>query len=99
MIVFYCLAFETPPTWRVRSPFSYHPGRGWPSYTLLVVSYDLQGYGGSIQPRLQKGHPATQVKAKVKVILHLAVYRQSFCLGVKPLETHDQIFFSTEPLR
>jgi hypothetical protein len=30
---------------------------------------------------------------KVKVILRLAIYRQSVCLGVKPLETHDQRFF------
>jgi hypothetical protein len=24
---------ETPPTWRVRSPYLYPPGTGWPSYT------------------------------------------------------------------
>jgi hypothetical protein len=36
---------------------------------------------------------------KVKVTLRLAVYRQSVCLGVKPLETHDQTFFSPELLR
>jgi hypothetical protein len=36
----------------------------------------------------------------VKVTLQLAVYRQSVCLGIKPLETHDQrFFFPTEPLR
>jgi hypothetical protein len=29
---------------------------------------------------------------KFKVTLRLAVYRQSVCLGVKPLETHDQNF-------
>jgi hypothetical protein len=34
-----------------------------------------------------------EVKVKVKVTLRLAVYRQSVHLGVKPLETHDQIFF------
>jgi hypothetical protein len=33
-------------------------------------------------------------KVKVKVTLRLAVYRQSIHLGVKPLETHDQIFFN-----
>jgi hypothetical protein len=31
--IFYCLRFETPPTWRARSPYSYPPGTGWPSYT------------------------------------------------------------------
>jgi hypothetical protein len=29
----YCLRFETPPTWRARSPYLYPPGTGWPSYT------------------------------------------------------------------
>jgi hypothetical protein len=29
----YCLRFETPPTWRARSPFLYPPGTGLPSYT------------------------------------------------------------------
>jgi hypothetical protein len=40
-------------------------------------------------------------KVKVKVTLRLAVYRQSICLGVKPLETHYQNFFlpPTEPFR
>jgi hypothetical protein len=40
------------------------------------------------------------VKVKVKVTLRLAVYRQSVCFGVKPLETHGQNFlFPTEPFR
>jgi hypothetical protein len=40
------------------------------------------------------------IKVKVRVTLLLAVYRQSLCIGVKTLETHDQRFFSpTEPLR
>jgi hypothetical protein len=30
---FYCLRFETPPTWRVRSPYLYPTGTGWRSYT------------------------------------------------------------------
>jgi hypothetical protein len=29
-VIFYCLRFETPPTWRVRSPHLYSPGTGWP---------------------------------------------------------------------
>jgi hypothetical protein len=29
----YCLRFETPPTWRARSPYLYPPGTGWPDYT------------------------------------------------------------------
>jgi hypothetical protein len=31
--MFYCLTFETPPTWGVKSPYLYPPGTGWPSYT------------------------------------------------------------------
>jgi hypothetical protein len=54
MTIFYCLRFETSPTWRVRSPYLYPPGTGWPSYTpqalgsLFVASYDSQDYGGGI---------------------------------------------------
>jgi hypothetical protein len=33
MATFYCLRFETPPTWRLRSPYLYPPGTGWPGYT------------------------------------------------------------------
>jgi hypothetical protein len=33
MTIFYCLRFETHPTWRARSPYLYPPGTGWPSYT------------------------------------------------------------------
>jgi hypothetical protein len=32
MTAFYCLRFETPPTWRTRSPYLYSPGRGWFGY-------------------------------------------------------------------
>jgi hypothetical protein len=35
------------------------------------------------------------ILVQVQVTLRLAVYRQSICLGVKPLETHDQNFFFT----
>jgi hypothetical protein len=34
------------------------------------------------------------IKVEVKFTLRLAVYCQSVCLGVKPLETHDQRSFS-----
>jgi hypothetical protein len=32
MTTFYCLRFETPPTWRIRSLYLYPPGTGWPGY-------------------------------------------------------------------
>jgi hypothetical protein len=31
MTIFYCLKFETPPTWRAWSLYLYSPGTGWPS--------------------------------------------------------------------
>jgi hypothetical protein len=39
------------------------------------------------------------ISVRVRVTLRLATYRRSVHLGVKPLETHDQHFFSTERLR
>jgi hypothetical protein len=30
--IFYCLRFETPPSWRARSTYLYPPGTGWPSF-------------------------------------------------------------------
>jgi hypothetical protein len=30
---YFTVSFETPPTWRARSPYLYPPGTGWPSYT------------------------------------------------------------------
>jgi hypothetical protein len=32
MTIFFCLRFETSPTWRVGCPYLYSPGTGWPSY-------------------------------------------------------------------
>jgi hypothetical protein len=40
-----------------------------------------------------------EVKINVRVPLGLAVFRQSVPLCDKPLETHGQRIFSTEPLR
>jgi hypothetical protein len=44
MTTFYYLRFETPPTWRARSPYFYAPGTGWPCYTprQRVVSDELE---------------------------------------------------------
>jgi hypothetical protein len=33
MAIFYSLRFETPTSWRARSPYLYLLGTGWPSYT------------------------------------------------------------------
>jgi hypothetical protein len=57
--------------------------------SLFVASYYSQGDGGGIRPRLHTG----EVDVEVEVTLRLSVYRQSICLGVEPLETHDQNLF------
>jgi hypothetical protein len=54
------LKFETPPTWRARSPYLYPHEQGGPVIpqalgSLFVCSYDSQCYGGDIRPRLQTG--------------------------------------------
>jgi hypothetical protein len=60
MTTFYCLRFETPPTWRPRSP-NYTPrkrvARLYPQAlgSLFVASYDSQDCGGGIRPRLHMG--------------------------------------------
>jgi hypothetical protein len=102
MITVYCLRFETPPTWRARSHYLYPSGTGWHGYT------PRHWVPFSSPPTTRKAtvevfDPLTdsesdllydwQVKAKVRVTLRLAVYRQSVRLGVKPLETHDQRLF------
>jgi hypothetical protein len=33
MAIVYCLRFETPPTWRTRSPYLYPPGTGCRGFT------------------------------------------------------------------
>jgi hypothetical protein len=38
-----------------------------------------------------------RVRVRVRVTLRLAVYRQSVCLGVRPLEAHDQRLFFLTP--
>jgi hypothetical protein len=50
------------------------------------------GFLNCLQSQLPASH-FSWLKVKVKVTLRLAVYRQSVCLGVKPLETHNQTFF------
>jgi hypothetical protein len=45
MTTFYCLRFETPPTWRAKSPYLYPPGRGWPLHdTDCIEDTTLNSY-------------------------------------------------------
>jgi hypothetical protein len=48
-------------------------------------------------PRLLPRQKMPLVISQSQVTLRLAVYRQSVCLGVKLLETHDQRFFQLKP--
>jgi hypothetical protein len=58
MTIFYCLSFETPQTWKARSPYLYYTrnrvAQLYPQAlgSLFVASYDSQGYGGHSQINL-----------------------------------------------
>jgi hypothetical protein len=107
MTIFYCLRLDTPPTWTVRTPYLCPPGTGWPSYTprhRVPFSSPPTTRRATVEvfkPISTWGWTLIKVKVEVKVTstLWLAVYCQSVRLGAKPLEVHDQRFFSTEPLR
>jgi hypothetical protein len=99
LTIFYCLRFETlqpgGPGPRIYIP----PNRVTQLYpqalgSVFVASCDSQQTYSNPPPRgITLPQSRLKVKVKVKVTLRLAVYRQSVCLGVKPLETHDQRFF------
>jgi hypothetical protein len=61
MTIFYCLRFETPPTWRARSPYLYPTGTRWPIYTLRYW--------------VPSSSPPTTRRATVDVLNPLAVVR------------------------
>jgi hypothetical protein len=96
--IFYCVRFETLPTWRARFPYLYPPGTGWSTYT------PRHWFPFPSPPTTRKATvellESDTFQVKIKVILRLAVYCQSVLLGEKPLETHDQNFyFPTNHLR
>jgi hypothetical protein len=105
MTTFCCLRFETPPTWRTRSPYLYPRGTGCPSYTprhwVLFSSppTTLRASVEVIQPAYTQ-YLSMTLRVRVRVTLQLVVYRQSVRLGDTPLETHDlDLYFLTEHLR
>jgi hypothetical protein len=92
--LFYCLRFETPqpggPGPRIyiaqeQGGPVIPPGTAFPFRRLIR----LAGLRWRYQTRLHQ--------IRVKVTLLLAVYRPSVRLGGKPLGTHDQRLFPTEP--
>jgi hypothetical protein len=60
-MIFYCLRFETPTTWRARSPYLYSPrnkvDRLYPQVpgSHFFASYDSQGYVEVFDSRLYTG--------------------------------------------
>jgi hypothetical protein len=59
---------------------------------LIVASYDSQGHGGGIRPRLHTGLRRGRIprKVKVKVTLRLTV-SQSVSLGVEPESRNTEV--------
>jgi hypothetical protein len=96
--IFYCLRFETPPTWRARSPYLlsrrnrvaqlYPQALG----SIFVASYDSQDYGGGIRARLHAGDQSQS---------HIATagpsVSKSWCRA--PCGAHDQIYINLWQLR
>jgi hypothetical protein len=54
MTIFYCLRFETPPTWRAGLLYLYPPGARWPCYTPKYLCFDSPGIASGVDP--QKTH-------------------------------------------
>jgi hypothetical protein len=82
--IFYCLRFETPPTWRAWSPYLYLTGGG-PAIP--------QGTEFPFRRLLRLAGLRWICESQVQSYLRVAVYRQSVHLVVKPREIHDQRFF------
>jgi hypothetical protein len=70
------------------------------SHDQTFFQLNLCGNSPYVTSSLTKRWASTlRVKIRVRVTLRLVVYTQSVLLGDKPLETHDQQFFSTEHFR
>jgi hypothetical protein len=103
--IFYGLRFETPPTWRARSPYLYPPGTGWPSYTprhWVPFSSPPTTRRATVEvfePASTRGTDFSSKclirnqRERVRVTLRLTV-SQSVCLGVELSGAHDQILIT-----
>jgi hypothetical protein len=62
LFIFYCLRFETPPTWRTRSPYLYPPGRRWSCYASRHwVNFLFPALGGSLDISLGRNTQITHL--------------------------------------
>jgi hypothetical protein len=69
---YFIVSFQTPPTWRAKSSYSYPRGTRCPGYAPgtgfpFFGSYDSQGCGGSILIRLHTGCSFLEFKFKLKL--------------------------------
>jgi hypothetical protein len=65
MTIFYCLKFEIPSTWRARL-------YSQALISLFVASYDSQGYGGGIGPRIHTGWTIEVLRKSRKALVKIA---------------------------
>jgi hypothetical protein len=94
MTIFYCLRFETPDTWRARSPYLYLTGTGWPRYTPGTGFYfrrllRLAGLQWRyLNPPSREANPNWLLKwvtIRVKVTLRLEFIANQFVFAPNPL--------------
>jgi hypothetical protein len=90
---YFTVSFETPPTWTAKSPYSYPPGIGWPSFIpghWVPFPSPLTTLRATVEVFQPASTRATEVQ--VEVNLRPAVSRPD-CLGVRsPSGTRDQFF-------
>jgi hypothetical protein len=103
MTIFYCLRFQTPSTWRARSPYLYRPGTGRPTYTprhwvpFSSLPRTLRATVDVFKPTSTRGElwlfslRYRSVGTSVKLLLAFA---STVIPGFSLLEIHDRDFFS-----
>jgi hypothetical protein len=87
---YFTVSFETPPTWKARSPYLYP----WALGSLFVTSYDSQGYSGGILTHLHTGHSLSsgQSKKKIKLYYDQQSVGQGVLVSGTPSGTHHKFF-------
>jgi hypothetical protein len=100
MTIFYSLRFETPPTWRARSPYLYPLVTGWPNYTPrhwipFSSPPTTRRATGDIRTRLLAGcwppHPESEL------LYDWWFAANQFVLAPSALSSRPQILFQLNP--